>query len=185
MKISGMTEATSLQNSDVLPIVRSNNNFKSTLTTLASYVSDRISQLVGSGTITPISYDEASASTRVHSTHNNTPRYITLGGITRYLYEKLIGVYFDCGVFNTEGNATGSVSFGHEFPGTPRVVCNPHGSDSTKGIYTIKLSNVTSTGFTWAIVKMNDAYGDKNQAANGPNTVSFSIDYMAMYGSWS
>lgn len=185
MKISGMTEADSLQNSDVLPIVRSSNNFKATLTTLASYVSDRISQLVGAGTITSLPYDQATASSKFHVTDGNTPRHMTLGGITRYLYERLIGVYFGCGVFNTEGKAEGDVSFGKEFPGVPRVACNMHGSNTTNGVFTIKLSNVTSQGFSWVIVKMNDVYGDKNTPANGANTVSFSVDYIAMYGSWS
>lgn len=189
MKISEMTSATSLQNSDVLPIVRSSNNFKATLTTLASYVSDRISQLVGTSAITQLTANDATDDSRVHVTHSNTPRYITLGGITRYLFDRLIGVYFDCGTFNTEGSATGTVTFRHEFPNSdsikPKVICTMHGTDSTKGIFTIKTSNVTSTGFSWAVVKMNDVYGDKNAAANGPNTVSFSVDYMAMYGSWS
>ena len=189
MKISGMTEADSLQNSDVLPIVRSSNNFKATLTTLASYVSNRISQLVGSSAITQLTANDATDGSRVHVTHGNTPRYMTLGGITRYIYDRLIGVYFDCGTFNTGGDASGTVDFRHVFPDSdsikPKVICTMHGTDNTKGMFTIKTYNVTSERFSWAIVKMNDVYGDKNTPANGANTVSFSVDYIAMYGSWS
>lgn len=189
MKISGMTEADSLQNSDVLPIVRSSNNFKATLTTLASYVSDRISQLVGSGAITQLTANDATEGSKVHVTYGNTPRYITLGGITRYLFDRLIGVYFECGSFNTGGEASGTVTFRHEFPDSdtvkPKVICTMHGTDSTKGMFTIKTSNITSKNFSWAIVKMNDVYGDKNTAASDGNTVNFSVDYIAMYGSWS
>ena len=181
MTISGMGNAsTPLENSDVLPIVRNSTNLKTTLTNIATYVFNTIGSFFNGGNgISYANVNDENVSFPV--SNSGVTSTMRLDHVRAYIIKYLFSNYIDAGTINTESDSAvstpyyqGTVVFTNELKNTPRVVMTMHSNDTDSGLYTLKVSNASTTGFTWTVTKF----------LNGsvvPNDRKFNISYIAIY----
>lgn len=170
-KLTDSTPTDTIVDSNITPIVQTDEMRKATMAQIKDYVLD------GFGSRT-VASDEVSAladGDLAPVIQSGVMKKTTLATLADYVFNKVCRPRYCAGSFATNGKDTISVTFPRQLSDTPIVVCTPQGNQWGT-FYPVKVDpdSVTSSGFKAHILSQSGNTTGKN------NSTSLVINYIAI-----